>query len=430
MLETERADVLVVGAGPAGIAAAIGAARAGADVVLVEEDAVPGGAPVDNFVTMPCGQPRTGVYGEMMAQLEQRFRIPVPAAGPIPPLWDRWFLPSSYLAVLTELLAAESRLRLYCHTRPTAPLVEDVEGRPRVRGAAVHTPRGERHLTAQVTIDATGAGALAAQAGCEEMYGTDNREAFGEPHAPTSGSCRVQPCTWMYITQRIGGGSPIDFRALGLPLGVDPEFGWLGWDYEKGLARSCGIYLTWGGTVPCEDTRDPGQVARAQHDALAKMRPQIEALQAQGFAVHLAPRIGVRETRRIRGECVLAENDLRDGAFPQDTVAVGGWWLDIWGAHLAEEERDVPPYGIPYRALVPRGVDGLLVAGKAISVSHIALSAYRVQPSVSATGQAAGVAAAFCARHACQPRDVDIASVQQQLRGERQGASLPPSARP
>ncbi len=191
------------------------------------------------------------------------------------------------------------------------------------------------------------------------------------------------------------------------------------------MTRNAGIYLTWGGTVSCEDTRDAVKLAAAQRAALDNMSEDIEKLQQNGFMVHLAPRIGVRESRRIVGEHVLCENDLKAGAFPEDTIAIGGWWMDIWGQDISEEEQSVPPYGIPYRSLLPHEVSGILVAGKAISVTHLALSCCRVQPTAAATGQAAGVAAAFCAKHRCQPADADIAAVQNILRTKRQNYSLP-----
>ncbi len=162
MPEAEHADVVVIGAGASGIPAAVGAAREGANVILAEEDDVPGGAPVDNYVTMPCGQPRTGVYREMLNRLDARFCLPVQSDGPVPPLWDRWYMPSSYLTVLTELLNAEPRVRLRCRTRPIQPVLESDRGQPCVRGLIVNGSNGQQHrIDAPVFIDATGDGSLA-----------------------------------------------------------------------------------------------------------------------------------------------------------------------------------------------------------------------------------------------------------------------------
>lgn len=126
MITGDRAaDVVVVGAGVAGIPAAIAAARAGAKVLLLEEDLQPGGAPVDNFITMPCGRPRAGIYGEMLARLDADWRFPLPDHGPCLRLWDYWYLPSAYAAVIAEMLAAEANLELQCGVRVREALVQE-----------------------------------------------------------------------------------------------------------------------------------------------------------------------------------------------------------------------------------------------------------------------------------------------------------------
>jgi hypothetical protein len=134
--------------------------------------------------------------------------------------------------------------------------------------------------------------------------------------------------------------------------------------------------------------------------------------------VYLAPRLGVRESNRIRGEHVIDENDLRSGVLPADTIAVGTYGIDIWGEYqgIKIEDRVTPAYGIPYRALVPGEVDNLLLAGRCISGSHLAMSAYRVMPIAAAIGQASGVAAALCAEQGRSPRALNAQEVQDVLR--------------
>ncbi len=418
-------DVLVVGAGASGVPAAIAAARAGARVVLLEEDFQPGGAPVDNYITMPCGKPRAGVYGEMLQRLETEYPLPLPDYGPTLPLWSRWHLPSSYAVVIADMLAAEENLDLHCGVRVQQPRVEDGPGGPRVTGVVV--PRcggGTAQVRAHVTVDATGAGSLAAAAGCTVLYGEDSRGEYGEPHAPPEASRRVQPCTWLYIYQRLGGGHYID---PGESLrGVDPTFGWVGADRAKAEAHNSGIYLMWGRTLECADTGDEQALAATQCEALRLLRDDLARLQRCGYMTYLAPRMGVRESRRIRGERVVTESDLRSGRMPEDYIAVGHWWLDIWGQQLPEEQRQVPAFGIPYAALLPQGMDGLLVVGKSISITHIALGAYRVQPPVAAVGQAAGVAAALAVRERAPLRAVDPVHIRREATGCGQGMMLDP----
>jgi hypothetical protein len=126
----------------------------------------------------------------------------------------------------------------------------------------------------------------------------------------------------------------------------------------------------------------------------------------------------------VVGEHVVSECDLRSGKLPDDTITIGTYGLDLWGGDLTQEECRVPAYGIPYRALVPKDVDGLLLAGKSISGTHVAMGAYRVQPILATYSQAAGVAAAWCARKDAQPRDVDVPELRAGLTRPEQGVVL------
>ncbi len=414
----EKVDVLVIGAGTGGWPAAVGAARSGASVLLVEEDERAGGAPVDNYITMPCGDYITGVYAELISALEERHRLPVAKHGPIPDLWSRWFMPCSFAVEIQRIIRAESNIQFLPGVRVEEPLTE-TEGRDqRVVGAVIPRGQQKKKVRAHVVIDATGTGSFAVRAGAEARYGTESKEEFGEPHAPAEGSNAVQQCTLMFISQRLGEGK-FDFESHGLTSGVDPEFGWLKRDYRVAMERNCGIYLTWGGTVECADTRDPAAVADAHSEALTQLRPEIESLHANHHMVQVAPKIGVRESRRVVGEETLTESYLREGVMPEDTVAIGNWFLDDWGGELSESERKVSPYGIPLRSLLPRGTRGLAMACRAISISHLAFSSWRVQPTVASAGQAAGVAAALAAEEGGDIRDLPFASIRKELSGPR-----------
>lgn len=414
-----RADVVVVGAGASGIPAAIAAARAGAKVVLVEEDPIIGGATTDFYVDMLCGGPRTGIVKQAEAILKQQHCL-TPGGG-------RFFLPGSFLRTLTLLLSQEKGIRVVTGARCTEVLLKSDSACPRVCGVRIDRAPGEREaIECKVTIDATGTGAVAALAGCRAMYGRDSKADFQEPHAPEEPDEQVQQCTWMYISQQLGNGKPLDMMRLDhVKLGVLVDgMGWFHRDPDKALRLTPRIYLHWGCAVRCEDTRDPVALARAQTDALQAMEHDHALLRENGYAIYLAPKIGVRECSRILGEHVVTENDLRSGVLPQDTIAVGTYGLDIWGEAISSGETRTPAYGIPYRALVPQDVDGLLLAGKAISGTHIAMSAYRVMPIVGSIGQGAGVAAALCAKAGARPRDMDPEEIRAVLGGERQGLLL------
>jgi len=412
------ADVIVVGAGASGLPAAIGAARAGASVILVEEDSIIGGAPCDMYVAMLCGGPVTGILKEAHARLRSAHSIISGVTA------GEWFLPASYLRVYRELLAQEPNIRLVTGARVIDALTGDSAGRRAVKGVVAEAGLGvRRHITGQIIVDATGTGAVAAFAGCETIYGRDAKGDFREPHAQAERATAVQACTWMYISQRLREGEPFDMTRLTAcrlvkVLGSDE---WFHVDPEAALRANPGVYLHWGCAVECKDTRNPTEVAKAQDEALAVMESDHALLRESGFAIHLAPRIGVRESCRVIGEHVVTENDLLSGELPDDTISIGDYGIDIWGNDSpSEEDCRIPGYGIPYRALVPRHVDGLLLAGKAISGTHLAMSAYRVQPIVASIGQAAGVAAALCVRQQWQPRQVDPEAVRFSLQSDEQ----------
>jgi hypothetical protein len=144
------------------------------------------------------------------------------------------------------------------------------------------------------------------------------------------------------------------------------------------------------------------------------------------YVAQSGPHTGVRETRRIVGDYRLTAEDVLEGRKFDDVVARGAYPMDIHNPKgsgtVLKRLRPGEAYDIPLRALLPRNVDGLLVAGRCLSGSHEAHSSYRVMPIVMATGQAAGVCAALAARRHSSPRAVPVAEVQAALR--RQGADL------
>lgn len=437
-------DVLVVGAGAAGLPAAIGAARSGAKVMLIEEDPVVGGAPSDYYVCLLYGAPITGVLAELHELLRAKYS-PVPDA--------QFFLPVSFQRAWGELLAAEPNITLLTGARarevrvsdrgsafdkpPSSRLGVDRAGRRAVTGVSVEVSPGRAfEIESKVVIDCTGSGEVSVAAGCTALYGRDARADFGEPSAPEKADDWVQAVTWMYFVQRLPGAKPV---TKGLPLGVSVKTGirprghsgpWPSEEAERD--PDAGLYLQWGCAVPCRDTRDPVELARSHQLAYQAIERDHAVLRENGYMIYLAPRIGVREADRIVGEYVITENDIRDGVFPDDTIAVADYGLDIWQPRSEEQEGstvevfgvETARYGIPYRALVPREVDGLLVAGKCMSGTHIAQSSFRVQPIVASAGQAAGVAAALAAKHRTQPRQIDPEDIRRILRSPEQHVQL------
>lgn len=419
---TLKCDVVVVGAGPGGVPAAIAAARQGAKVILVEEDMMPGGAPVDMYVPFICGGPRVGAFQEMVQELNARHTI----GGRVCSTFGRagqdgknhWWMPGSYAQVTYQMLEKEQNITLMCGVPAVGVRLRADNNLNRVTGIRIMRNGDYQDIDAAVTIDATGNGLIADMAGCEYMYGSEAKSDYNEPIGIEVADGKVQPCTWMLISERIRRNAVLPIEKLKGSSAVEDDLDrWVkADDIEDMIRRDAGIYLHWGRTVYCKDTRDPYLLAKAQQEALERLKDNLAIWHEAGFAVHLAPKIGVREVRRIKGDYVLTANDLIEGRMPDDTIAHAHYSFDVWGMKIPEKMKHIGPYGIPYRCIVPRNTEGLLTAGRIISATRIAHSSLRVQPICSNIGMAAGTAAAMSALNNTGLRSIDIPELQGRLR--------------
>jgi ribulose 1,5-bisphosphate synthetase/thiazole synthase len=421
-LHERNCDVVVVGAGPSGVPAAIAAARNGAKVILLEEDSLPGGAPIDMYVCMTCGDPRVGIYREMLEYLNEYHTIDMEPIIPFNAGMDNnnhWWLPHSYVHTVARFLKNESNIQLITGARVTSILCNaDADGSKTVSGVIASHGFGTPPLIirAKITIDSTGTGVLAEMAGCDVRYGADTKADFGEEYAPAEKNNNVMPCTLKYITQRLNGYTMpkfTDFKGGGFV--EDKLYNWSSAVYDDAIARNKGIYLHWGATVVCEDTRDEILLGQSHMQALDMIEHNAKVWYEHGFTVQIAPKIGVRECRRVIGDYVLTIYDMLKGNFEYDTVAISNYGVDLWGSAKIDENgfnKKFKRYGIPYRSLVPKGTEGLLIAGKSISGSRFACSSYRVQPIVASIGQACGTAAAISIKDNAGLREVSVTKIQ------------------
>ncbi|MGV8093528.1 MAG: FAD-dependent oxidoreductase [Mangrovibacterium sp.] len=407
-------DVVVVGAGPGGIPAARRAAQNGARVVLIEDDMMVGGAPVDMFVTSMFGGPRLGMAAELVKELQVKNDLYNYQSGTEPKGW-RFHLPSAYAQLLMRSIRSEKNITLLCGTPVVGVLVSAKGNRQQIKGVRIFRGGSFQDVYARVTIDATGTGIVAAMAGCDCMYGSEAKKDFNEPYGYDQASDVVQPCTQMFISERIRKDAifPVGFK------GSAAEDGYIGANRlsrEELERRATGIFFHWGQTIHVKDTRDPVQIAEAQGDCFEKYKSHFAQLHDAGFAVHIAPKLGVRECRRVRGEYVITANDVLHGNMPEDMVALAKYNMDCWGL---KGMIDVPTrlYGIPYRSLIPFQTEGLLTAGRVISGTRLAHSSYRVQAICSNIGEAAGTAAAMVAVNNIAVRDIDVRELADKLDG-------------
>lgn len=444
-------DVLVVGGGPAGLGAALGAAATGVEVVLVERYGFLGGnataalvMPLMSFHTrssltasrpprslMPAdhGPGDSVIAGALQTFLERL----VKNGGAIPPSEQTGYVvpfdPEVFKLVALDLLD-EAGVQFLFHSLATGVL-----GGARPEGVIFETKSGPVVIRARGIVDCTGDGDVAAFAGATFDVGR------AVDHL-------VQPMTLVFRMVGFDSGAfqsyvrdhPLEWRGVHGLWNLIREATAAG---ELELPRE--DILLFGtphaGEVSVNSTRvtrvlgiDVWDLSYAEWRSRRQMR-QIASFLCRyvpgfrdAYVVQSGINVGVRETRRIAGEYQLTADDiLRARRFP-DVIARGSYPIDIHDPEgPGTDLRPLPPgaaYDIPLRCLLPRGVSGLLVAGRCISGTHEAHSSYRVMPIAMATGQAAGVCAALSVRSGRPPRDVPAGDVQDEL--GKQGANLGP----
>ncbi len=445
-IEAGETDVLVVGGGPAGLGAAVGAAQAGVRVILIEHYGFLGGnataalvVPLASYHTQRPTKEKAGkptltptdhgegqpLIGGVLSAFVSRL---VRAGGAIPPSRNTGYVvpfdPEIFKEVAFDLLD-EHGVGYLLHAFSSDIIV----GKNR-HTIVLETKSGPIVVRARVVVDCTGDGDIAARAGTPYHVG---READG----------LVQPMTLMF---RIAG---FDRKAFAEYAEAHPSQ-WLGvhglWDLvrtatEAGhfrLAREDILFFatTRDDQVSVNSTRiinvlgtDVWDLTYAEREG----RRQISQISAflqnyvpgfqRSFVDQSGATVGVRETRRITGEYELTADDVLGCRKFEDVIARGSYPIDIHNpSGTGTILKHLPPggtYDIPLRCLIPKNVDNLLVAGRCISGTHEALSSYRVMPISMATGQAAGVCAALSVLRRAAPRSVEARDVQRVLLSQK-----------
>lgn len=408
-------DVLVCGAGPAGICAAVSAARQGARTALVERYGIPGGNLTSGCVGPILGSVSPGTMRDEVVAL-----LGVPDNDMDGTTGVAHDMERAKIA-LTKLLD-EKNLDVYLQT----PVADAWMEGNRIRGAVVCTKEGLRALAAQTVIDATGDGDVAVFAGCDYQKGRE--DGLMQPVTVEFTLDNVDEDRGIFC---IGDIDDVSFRGQRFL------------DWTKAQAEQ-GIIPKNTAAVRLHPTVYPGsrQVNTTQvngvdstkvetlYRAELELRQQMEVLtdffrrQLPGYEhckiVGSASTTGIRESRRITGDYCITGQECASGArFPDVIVHKADFLVDIHnptGAGQAEKKiQYCIPYDLPYGCFVPRKVEGLYVAGRCISGTHRAHASYRVMSICMAMGQAVGIAAALCAQTHCTPRQLDVAHLQATL---------------
>jgi len=382
----EQVDVLVVGGGAAGFAAAVAAARAGASTAIVERYGYFGGLWTGGLVLLVIGtHAREGdtrkkvVCGIGDELLERLTRIDGGIINQGPGRFNPTVDPEATKYLMDEMLG-EAGVKVFLHCWGVDAVME---GRT-VRGAVFESKAGRQALLAKVVVDATGDGDLFAAAGAEHEQ---RLHAIGLVH-------------------RLGNVDRVD-RAKLKQAGKADGNKMLG-------ARTPLPSVTWVNLRgPSTNALDVAELSRLELQHRRSIWQRVQKLrQMPGaedvFLLDVAPQLGVRTSRLLAGTHQLTYQETRDGKRFPDVVAVGG----AQGAQHGE-------WPIPYGVLVPKQVDGLLAAGRCVCVDSRLIEDMRLIAACLTTGHAAGAAAAVAVRSRCRPRDIDVARLQTLLTDQR-----------
>jgi hypothetical protein len=413
-----RFDVVVVGGGAAGCCAALAAARHGAQTALVQDRPVLGGN-----ASIELGVP---INGAGSGQRNARESGIIEEAGRIKARYG-FHKMSEPFRILAE---AEKNLKVFLNRRVIGAQMAAAD---RIAGVtAIDTLRGTMSTwQGTLFIDCTGDGWLGYYAGARFRLGRESRDEFHEDLAPptadtiTMSGCLMGDLALSYRAENTGRPVRYDAPAWAAKLPGAQEFG----RHIRGFAGG-EWWLEHEGTI--DNVWDP-ELARDElvrisfgyWDYIKNRWPERE--RAANYALAFVPITnGRREARRLVGDYTLTQNDVQSARMFPDRISYGGWPLDVHHAKGIYSGREgpfhcdaaVPLYSMPYRILYSANIDNLLMAGRDVSVTHIALGTVRVQGTLSALGQAAGTAAALCIRHQLSPRTLGrdrIGELQQTL---------------
>ncbi len=402
------AEVIVCGAGPAGVTAAITAARAGAKVRLFEAHGALGGVWTSSLLGYLLDFDKPGFNQELVRKLDQRDARAI--KGSVAMTYE----PEEMKVLLDELCTAAA-VTVQFHTR----VVAAYRAGRRLSTIVTESKSGRQAWRAPVFIDATGDGDLGAQAGCEWEIG----ESKGCPCQPLSMDVLlvVKDHTQLRDFLRVQGGDSktneakkCAFLAEIKRAGVTPSYAMPTLFPVRDNLLLAMMNHQYGVLA-----YDAAAVSEATTQARAELHQIVRALRKlggpwEGIQIAATPeQIGIRDGRRLRGRYVMTRDDLINGARFDDAVVRPTFPVDIHaydrshaGGGYTSSGVKVKPYDVPLRALIAKDVDGLMMAGRCISGDYIAHASYRVTGNAVAMGEAAGAVAAVAAQTKRAPHDV------------------------
>ena len=406
-------DVLVLGSGPSGFAAAYTAAKNGAVVIIVEQSGDIGGISTSGLMSHWTGSCASPLFNEILKRSAEKNEGEF--KNKITNIIDPEKLKTLYLEMLDE---AGCQIMLYSFAENA------ICNGDKVLGASVINKSGRTDIYAKITIDATGDGDIAARAGAEFVLGRENDN-------------KMQPATLMF---KIGG---VDYsRAVFLgsfESTYETSNGELQALARQHIPYPAGHILTYKTTLPgivtcnmtnaieingtcAEDLTKAVIMCRKQMDDIIKYLRTFVPGYENCFIISSASLIGIRETRHFKGKYTLNEEDIleakvfddyvvKDAYFNFDVHNITGAGLDKTGAqkHFSQKKG----YTIPYRCLIPETKENLLLCGRNISGTHMAHSNFRAMPICVGIGEAAGAAACISALKNCNLNNIEAKQIRE-----------------
>lgn len=441
-----QADVIVVGGGPAGFCAAVAAARTGARTLLVEQAGFCGGMAtlglVAPFMTSYDRDGEImiirGLFEEIVERMVERGGAIHPKDVPAGSAFTSYIsvghahvtpFDSEILRCLMDDMLVESGIQALYHTSFVKPLLS---GR-RVEGVLLHSKSGLEIAQGKVIVDCTGDGDVAGRAGAPFDLGNpatgqiqpasmffrignvdlSRVDADIQAHLQDfyrENGINYRSFHWRVAQAREKGDWTLDRVSIGMFRGVRED------EWSINTSRIMRV----DGTDAKSLTAAEMEGRRQAHMIFAFMKKYIPGCE-NAVLLSTASTVGIRETRHIHGEYTLTADDVLEGLVPEDSILLASNSIDVHGRYGPMSNEYMPIrngkwYGVPYRCLVPRGVDQLLMAGRCVSATSEASAAIRVMPPCMGLGHAAGAAAAMAAREGSSVREIDVKKLQAILR--------------
>ena len=442
-------DVVVLGAGPGGLAAALAAGRGGAKVLLVEKNGYLGGnmaigLPLLGFLDKDGNKVIGGIADEFMKDMASYETAYGRAASEhkVCPMHNSVTLYDHELFKIVALhKVLDAGIEVLFHTDIESVNVENAE----IREITLRGKGYRIFVKAKIYIDASGDGDMAYLCGASYEKGQKDTGI-------------LQPPTMMFTLSGVDIDRTIDYLAenpdqmdrsktIDCAGGYDADFFRSDPNFVMVAMRKLFAQLREQGKMPVNreniivinsllpgevhmnctrhlgtDGSDVFSVTRAEIEGYLQIEKFVETLHqyVPGFEKcyisQIYPSLGIRESRRFSGIRQLTESDVVNGVFNEETIGIGSYCVDIHaGDGLSTIFTKIPAYGIPYGITVSDEIEGLMFAGRCASMDAVAMSSARVMPICMAIGEAAGVGAALAIKQGISPREVDVAQVRKTL---------------